>query len=158
MSAERNSVDALKASERDEMLERAMARHQYAGEALIEILHTAQQLYGFLSRPLLERIARGLKLPPSKVLGVATFYHLFRFAPRHPHSAVICLGTACYGAGACDLLAEAQHCANLDSERWTIETVRCAGACGLAPLVVLDDQPCARVSPDALAEFFRRTK
>ena len=113
-----------------------MARHQYAGEALIEILHTAQQLYGFLSPWLLDRIARGLKLPPSKVLGVATFYHLFRFAPRRPHSAVICFGTACYGAGASDLLAEAGALRELEPKAGPSRPSRCTGACGLAPLAV----------------------
>src|ERR1700689_3369318 len=69
-----------------------MARHHNSGDALIEILHTAQQLYGYLSRPLLKKIARGLKLPPSRVLAVATFYHLFRFSPAKAHSIVVCLG------------------------------------------------------------------
>ena len=67
--------------ERERLLESVMARHHYAGDALIEILHVAQQVYGYLSAPLLKEIARKLRLPPSKVLGVATFYHLFRFTP-----------------------------------------------------------------------------
>lgn len=59
----------------DKLLERAIARHNNSGDPLIEILHTAQQLYGCLSQPLLKNIARNLKLPPSRILGVATFYH-----------------------------------------------------------------------------------
>jgi NADH:ubiquinone oxidoreductase subunit E len=62
---------------REKMLERAMSRHQYSGAALIEVLHTAQELFGYLSPALLKTIARKLKLPPSRVLGVASFYHFF---------------------------------------------------------------------------------
>jgi bidirectional [NiFe] hydrogenase diaphorase subunit len=132
---------------REELLERAMARHHYSGDALIEILHNAQELYGYLSPPLLSRIARGLKLPPSRVLGVATFYHLFRFEPRKAHCAVVCLGTACYGAGARDLLARA-HCEKADA--WTIEVGRCVGSCGLAPVVIVDGVPKSRMTPAGL--------
>jgi bidirectional [NiFe] hydrogenase diaphorase subunit len=124
-----------------------MARHHYAGDALIEILHAAQQLYGYLSAPLLRQIARKLRLPPSRVLGVATFYHLFRFVPAAKHTASVCLGTACYAEGA-DGLAEI-----LRKRGWAVDTPRCAGSCGLAPLVVCDGAAFSRVT---LAELERR--
>lgn len=134
--------------EREKLLERAMARHHHSGGALIEVLHTAQELYGYLSRPLLKTIARNLKLPPSKVLGVASFYHLFRFAPTKAHCAVACLGTACYVAGGMELMTTLQeHCA---PEQWTIETGRCMGSCGLAPIVICDGAVLSRVSPGRL--------
>ncbi len=82
--------------DRAKQLERAMARYYYSGDALLEVLETAPQLYGYLSPPVLKTTARGLQLPPSRVLGVATFYHLFRFAPSKAHTAVVCMGTACY--------------------------------------------------------------
>ena len=85
------------------LLESEMARHHYASHALIEILHAAQQIYGFLSAPLLKEIARKLRMPPSRVFGVATFYHLFRFHPAAPHTASVCMGTACYVEGAAEL-------------------------------------------------------
>jgi bidirectional [NiFe] hydrogenase diaphorase subunit len=127
-----------------------MARRRYSGDALIEILHLAQQLYGYLSRPLLKRIAHALKLPPSRVLGVATFYHLFRLEPPRAHSAVVCMGTACYAAGAPELLRRIVD-ATRPSGDWTVRTGRCVGSCGLAPSVVCDGAPLARVSgPEAL--------
>lgn len=135
--------------DREKLLERAMARHHNSGDALIEILHAAQQLYGYLSRPLLKKIARTLKLPPSRVLGVATFYHLFRFEPCRNHSAVVCLGTACYAGGGVDLMKE---CRNAASDQWTIEAGRCIGSCGLAPVVVCDGEPLSRMTPDLLRE------
>ncbi|MBZ5605754.1 MAG: NAD(P)H-dependent oxidoreductase subunit E [Acidobacteriia bacterium] len=135
--------------EREKLLERAMARHHNSGDALIEILHTAQQLYGYLSRPLLSKMARRLNLPPSHVLGVATFYHLFRFEPPKKHSAIVCLGTACYASGAGQLLAAAQQSAS--EGEWTLTTGRCVGSCGLAPIAICDGIPLARVKPGDLA-------
>ena len=133
--------------DREKQLERAMARHHYAGDALIEVLHAAQQLYGYLSKPLLERIARQLRLPPSKVLGVATFYHLFRFKPANRHNAIVCLGTACYVAGGTELMGTLkQRC----DANWNLEAGRCVGSCGLAPVVIYDGEPLSRVTVSQL--------
>ncbi len=134
--------------DRGKLLERAMARHQNSGDALIEILHTAQELYGYLSPPLLKNIARKLKLPPSKVLGVATFYHLFRIAPCNAHSAVVCLGTACYVAGGKELMAALEQ--HRDPAEWTIEAGRCVGSCDMAPIVICDGIVLSRVTPARL--------
>jgi bidirectional [NiFe] hydrogenase diaphorase subunit len=133
-----------------EKLERVMARHHYAGDALIEILHAAQQLYGYLSTPLLKEIARKLRLPPSKVLGVATFYHLFRFAPPAKCTASVCLGTACYVEGS-TVLADIVR-----DSGWNLNVDRCAGACGLAPLVVCDGVALPRTTPEQLAKYLRQ--
>jgi len=150
MTAHVPDTSLTAADTRDKLLERAMARHHHSGDALIEILHTAQQLYGYLSRRLLKTIARKLKLPPSRVLGVATFYHLFRFEPVKAHSAVVCLGTACYAAGGLELMAGLrQHC-RTDQAHWTLETGRCVGSCGLAPVVICDGEALSRVTPARL--------
>jgi bidirectional [NiFe] hydrogenase diaphorase subunit len=130
-------------------LEHAIALHHHSPDALIEILHAAQQLYGYLSPPLLNHIARQVKLPPSRVLGVATFYHLFRFEPPKKHSLLICLGTACYAAGGAALIsALREHCAG--SHDWSIETGRCVGSCGLAPVAICDGAGLSRVTPGEL--------
>jgi len=134
--------------DREKLLERAIARHNNSPDALIEILHVAQQIYGYLSRPLLKEIARRLNLPPSRVLGVATFYHLFRFSPRKSHSAVVCLGTACYAGGGPELMAAFQH--HPGAGDWVIEAGRCLGSCGLAPIVICDGTPLSRVTPEQL--------
>jgi len=133
--------------DREKLLDRAMARHHHSGDALIEVLHTAQELYGYLSKPLLAQIARTLRLPPSKVLGVATFYHLFRFVAPREHRAVVCLGTACYVAGGLGLMAVVKR---RRDARWTMETGRCVGSCGLAPVVICDGEPFSRVTPAQL--------
>ena len=140
--------------ELDKLLDQAIARQQSSGQALIEVLHVAQQLYGYLSRPLLKNIARKLRLPPSKVLGVASFYHLFRFEPRKAHTATVCMGTACYAAGAADLLEKLKHA---DSPGWTTEAGRCLGSCGLAPVVICDGAALSRVTADELEKRLKQS-
>src|ERR1051326_5946144 len=78
---------------RFKMLEAAMKRHQYQPDALIEVLHTAQELFGYLDNDLLLNVAHSLKLPPSRVYGVATFYHFFSLTPNGAHTCVVCMGT-----------------------------------------------------------------
>ena len=142
---------------REKMLERAMSRHQYSGDSLIEVLHTAQELFGFLSRPLLKTIAQKLKLPPSRVLGVATFYHFFSLKPKGEHTFVVCLGTACYVSGALGLIQGLERrCAKAGQTsadgKVSVETARCIGSCGLAPAVIYDGNVLARVTPAQLDE------
>src|SRR5882672_8114008 len=89
---------------RFKILDVTMKRHQYQPDALIEVLHKAQELFGFLDRDVLFYVARGLKQPPSRVYGVATFYHLFSLKPQGEHTCVVCMGTACFVKGADRLL------------------------------------------------------
>jgi bidirectional [NiFe] hydrogenase diaphorase subunit len=140
---------------RQKLLERAMSRHQYSGSALIEVLHTAQELFGYLSPELLATIAHKLRLPPSRVLGVASFYHFFSFAPKGEHTFVVCLGTACYVAGALGLAETLEHrCCKAGASsadgKVSFETARCIGSCGLAPAVIVDGTILARVTPQQL--------
>lgn len=140
---------------REKMLERAMSRHHYAGDALIEILHTAQEFYGFLTPDLLKTIARKLRLPPSRVLGVATFYHFFALTPKGEHSFIVCTGTACYVKGALGLLERIERrCCRAGSTsadgKVSVGTARCIGSCGLAPAVIFDGNIMARVTPPQL--------
>jgi bidirectional [NiFe] hydrogenase diaphorase subunit len=135
-------------------LERLMARDQYSPDSLIEILHAAQEMLGYLPSSALKQIARGLKLPPSRVLGVASFYHLFRFEPCKAHTAVVCLGTACYAAGGSTLMADLQQRLGA-SAGWTIESGRCIGSCGLAPIVLVDGEEAVRTNPERILQ---RTK
>jgi bidirectional [NiFe] hydrogenase diaphorase subunit len=142
---------------RSKLLERAMSRQGYASHALIEVLHTAQELFGFLSADLLKDVARKLKLPPSRVLGVATFYNFFSLKPKAEHTAVVCSGTACYVAGAKELLAVVdRRCkAQVAAGRPTtlgLQQARCIGSCGLAPAVVLDGKILPRVTVESLEQ------
>jgi bidirectional [NiFe] hydrogenase diaphorase subunit len=140
---------------REKLLERAMSRHQYSGDALIEVLHTAQELFGFLSPPLMKTIARKLRLPPSRVFGVATFYHFFSLKPKGEHTFVVCLGTACYVAGSLRLLERLERrCVRAGQTtpdgKVSVDTARCIGSCGLAPAMTYDGNVLPRVTPEML--------
>ncbi|MBX0326590.1 bidirectional hydrogenase complex protein HoxE [Oscillochloris sp. ZM17-4] len=139
------------------ILEATMKRNQYRPDALIEVLHKAQELYGFLSPALLTSIARSLRLPPSRVYGVATFYHFFSLAPQGEHTCTICLGTACYVRGAGDLMAAAEAAAGVGAGkttadgRFSLASARCLGACGIAPAIIIDGVVAGHASPEDLA-------
>jgi bidirectional [NiFe] hydrogenase diaphorase subunit len=133
-----------------------MRKHQFRADALIEVLHTAQELFGYLGLDLLLFIARHLKLPPSRVYGVATFYHFFTLKPKGRHTCVVCTGTACYVKGADRLLAALWREAGVGPGETTADgnlsvlTARCLGACGIAPAAVLDGTVKGHQTPDAL--------
>ncbi len=144
---------------RAKLLEKAMSRRGYAAHALIEVLHTAQELFGFLSTDVLKDVAAKLKLPPSRVLGVATFYHFFSLKPKAEHAAVICTGTACYVAGAGALLsASEQRCKRAreagQTPKLSVQQARCIGSCVLAPAVVLDGRILGKISQAALEQEY----
>lgn len=129
---------------RFKLLDAAMKRHQFQPDALIEVLHTAQELFGFLELDLLLYVAHHLKLPPSRVYGVATFYHFFSLKPKGEHTCVVCLGTACYVKGAAHLQATLEQHFHVKAGETTpdskvsLMSARCVGACGLAPVAVFD--------------------
>ncbi|MBI4783051.1 MAG: bidirectional hydrogenase complex protein HoxE [Oscillatoriophycideae cyanobacterium NC_groundwater_1537_Pr4_S-0.65um_50_18] len=140
------------------MLDVILKRHQYRQDALIEILHQVQDLFGYLETDLLRYIAQCLRLPLSRVYGVATFYHLFSLAPRGTHRCVVCTGTACYVKGAAALLTTVEQFAHIHAGETTpdhclsVSTTRCPGTCGLAPIVVFDDQVCGYQTPNSVRD------
>ncbi len=145
---------------RFKILETQMKRYQFKQDALIEVLHKAQELFGYLDDGLLIYIAHNLKLPPSRVYGVATFYHLFTLKPQGEHTCVICMGTACYVKGADKVLATLEEQAKIKAGETTPDgkvsllTARCIGACGIAPAVVYDGTVTPRQTPeDALGRL-----
>lgn len=113
-------------------------------DALIEVLHQVQELQGFLPPRALEQVAKELKLPLSRVQGVATFYHLFRLEPPTAHRCAVCLGTACYVNGGADLAKELERRLGVRLDEaagngfWALQHVSCLGACGQAPVLVVD--------------------
>lgn len=141
---------------RFKVIDRTLKRFQYQQDALIEVLHTAQETFGFLSDDLLIYVAHQLKLPLSWVYGVATFYHFFSLKPQGEHNCTICLGTACYVKNAAELITVLrQHYAiepgqMTQDRRLSVSTARCLGSCGLAPVVLLDGNVIGRAVPESL--------
>lgn len=128
------------------LVDKHLKRVQFAQDQLIETLHVAQDVFGYLTDDLLLYVARALRLPPSMVYGVATFYQLFTFDPPGEHSCTVCTGTACFVKGADAIVAgvAAAHDVPVGATsadgRLTLKTARCLGSCGLAPVVVLDGE------------------
>lgn len=133
-----------------------MKRHQHKPDALIEILHSAQELFGYLDNDLLVYVAQRLKLPLSRVYGVSTFYHFFKLKPNGKHTCVVCMGTACYVRGANSLLTTIEDFAKIKSGETTPDnelsllTARCIGACGIGPAVVCDGVVMPRQTPETV--------
>ncbi|MFN9660150.1 MAG: NAD(P)H-dependent oxidoreductase subunit E [Cyanobacteriota bacterium] len=121
-------------------------------ESLIEVLHQVQELHGYLPPPVLDQVARELSLPLSRVLGVASFYHLFRLDPPTAHRCAVCLGTACDVKGGAELARdlEIRLGVRLDDPagngHWTLQHVSCLGACGQAPVLVVDGAMVTRLA------------
>ena len=121
-------------------------------DALIEVLHQVQELHGYLPPAVLDQVARKLSLPLSRVLGVASFYHLFRLEPPTAHRCAVCLGTACYVNGGADLARELEVRlgVRLDDPAgnglWGLQHVSCLGACGQAPVIVVDGAMVTRLA------------
>src|SRR5208283_5720260 len=139
-----------------------MKKHQFRQDALIEVLHKAQELFGCLDDDLLLFVASKLKLPPSRVYGVATFYHFFTLKPQGLHTCVICMGTACYVKGADKILAAVQGETKIQAgettpdNRVSLLTARCIGACGIAPAVVYDGTVTPRQTPESTLEHINK--
>jgi len=119
--------------------------------ALINILHEAQDMFGYLPEDLQLFIARKLNIPAAKVFGVTTFYSFFTMEPHGKHVISICMGTACFVKGAEKILKEFKNKLNIKDNNtsedglFTIDTLRCVGACGLAPVVTVDGKVYGRV-------------
>jgi bidirectional [NiFe] hydrogenase diaphorase subunit len=126
------------------VVDKHLKRVRYAQDQLIETLHVAQDVFGYLDEGILVYVARSLRLPPSMVYGVATFYQLFTFDPPGDHTCTVCTGTACFVKGADDIVAAVGDRYGVaagdttEDGRLTLKTARCLGSCGLAPVVLLD--------------------
>ncbi len=130
-----------------------ISRHKGTPGSLIPVLEEIQERLGYLPKSIQRRVAEGLGLPLSEVYGVVTFYSFFTMVPRGRHTVRVCLGTACYVRGSKRTLEEL--CSSLGIQpgettpdrRFSLETVRCLGACGLAPAMVVDNDAFAQVKP-----------
>ncbi|MFP4379956.1 MAG: NADH-quinone oxidoreductase subunit NuoE [Candidatus Sumerlaeia bacterium] len=132
---------------------------KYAGagrDSLIPILQEIQDEEGFLSRDAVVRVGRHLGLPASKVYGVATFYNQFRFQPLGKYHIQVCRGTACHVKGSASVLAALTQALDIEAGQTTkdglfsVEVVACIGACGLAPVISINGEFFAGVTPESV--------
>jgi NADH-quinone oxidoreductase subunit E/NADP-reducing hydrogenase subunit HndA len=126
---------------------------------LINVLHKTQSEFGYLPAEVQEVIADRMGLPVAKVFGVVTFYSFFTMIPKGEFPISICTGTACYVRGAENVLAEFKKQLNIEvgetsaDGKFSLSCLRCVGACGLAPVVLVGDKTYGRVAPDDVKEI-----
>ena len=129
--------------------------------ALIEILHKAQSLFGYLPRDVQLYVARKLGIPGAEVFGVVSFYSYFTTKPRGKHTLSVCMGTACFVRGADKIIEKFKEKFGVESNEitedglFTLRDVRCIGACGLAPVVVVDDKVYGRVKEEDVDDIIK---
>lgn len=130
--------------------------------SLIQILHMAQGIYGYLPLELQQFIAQRLDKPLSEVYGVATFYSFFSTSPRGENTIRVCLGTACYVRGGKKILERLKEILGIEvgettqDGKFTLEVMRCIGACGLAPAITINDKVHKQVNPDKLQAIIEK--
>jgi NADH-quinone oxidoreductase subunit E/NADP-reducing hydrogenase subunit HndA len=126
---------------------------------LINVLHKAQHTFGYLPAEVQEIVAEELKIPVAKVYGVITFYHFFTMIPKGQHPISVCTGTACYVRGAEKVLDEFKRILKMKvgetspDGKFSLSCLRCVGACGLAPVVMVGEKIYGRVSPDGVKDI-----
>jgi len=140
-------------------LENIIAKHKAKQGGLIPVLEEAQVALEYLPISVQKKIARELNLPFSRVYGVVTFYSFFTMTPRGRHTARVCLGTACYVRGG-KALADAlkkefgvEEGGTTPDRKFTYETIRCLGACGLGPVLVVDTDVHGRMKPSRIKDM-----
>ncbi|NLP47121.1 MAG: NADH-quinone oxidoreductase subunit NuoE [Epulopiscium sp.] len=131
---------------------------------LISILHKAQEIFGYLPKELQQHIAKKLNIPVSKVYGVVSFYSFFNMEPKGEHPISVCMGTACYVRGAEKVLNEFKKQLNLEvgettpDGKFSLLSLRCVGACGLAPVVMVGEKVYGHVTPEMVKEIIKEYK
>ena len=138
-------------------LREIFSRYSTEQANLIPILQEAQEQYGYLPADILQEIASSMKLSTAKVYGVVTFYTQFHLKPRGKNVIRVCTGTACHVRGGTEVLRAIEQDLGITSGgttedlQFTLETVACIGACGLAPVIMINDDTYGRLSPDKVA-------
>ena len=140
------------------LLEKVLKEHNYQESALLEILHRAQEIYGYLDKDLLMDIAGSLNIPPSHVYGVTTFYSFFKLRKPGEHIVTSCLGTACYVKEVEQIMEAIEKEFNLKrggstpDGKLSLIVTRCIGACAMAPNVVVDDEVIGKATKEIVIE------
>lgn len=162
MAIEQLRCTGCAASEEELLTQLDDVLQQYVGVpgALMPVLQIAQSMFGYLPEAALKKISFALDKPFSEVAGVVGFYSYFSTVPRGKHLVRVCLGTACYVRGGKEVLQAIRHALRIEvgettpDRLFSLEVGRCFGACGLAPVIMIDDDVHQRVRPAKVAKIF----
>lgn len=145
-------------------LQEAIETHKGEKGALMPVLQSAQEIFGYVPIDVQQIIADGLGTTLSDVYGVATFYSQFSLEPMGEYVIGVCMGTACYVKGSQKVLDKLSQELNLSvgktspDGRFTLQATRCLGACGLAPVIMINDEVYGRLTPDDIPEIIEKYK
>ena len=143
-------------AEQEARLDAVIAEHKGQPGALMPVLQKAQDIYGYLPIEVQKHIALGMDVPLSEVYGVATFYSQFILNPKGEYAIAVCLGTACYVKGAGLLMDKLESLIGIKNgeitadRKFSLDATRCIGACGLAPVLTVNEEVYGRLTPDMI--------
>ena len=147
-----------------EHLDRVIAECKEKPGSLIPLLQLTQKMYGYLPQPALKKISQELQIPMSEVAGIVGFYSFFSTTPKGKNVVRVCQGTACYVRGGNEVLAAVKNELKVnvgettEDRTFSLEVGRCFGACGLAPVIMVNDEVIQRVKPSKIGEILRPYK
>ena len=150
--------------EQEAKLQEAIARHKDDPGAVMPVLQDAQEIYGYLPIEVQKMVAEGLNVPLEEVYGVSTFYSQFALSPKGKYNISVCLGTACYVKGSGDILNKISEELGIGAEECTADgqfsltACRCIGACGLAPVITVNDDVYGRLTVDDVPYIINKYK
>lgn len=155
-------MNELEMKEKMTKLDEIIANHKGQQGSLMPILHETQELFGYLPEEAQKKISKELNIPMAEIYGVATFYSRFTLKPRGEHTIGVCLGTACYVKNAQLVLERIQKELNVepgettDDNKFTLTATRCLGCCGLAPVMMIDEDVYGKLVPDDIPEILKK--
>ncbi|MHB1391925.1 MAG: NADH-quinone oxidoreductase subunit NuoE [Clostridia bacterium] len=148
--------------EKMEKLEHILVEHKNQQGALMPVLHETQELFGYIPEEAQKRISEVLNVPLAEIYGVATFYSRFTLKPRGKNTISVCLGTACYvknAQGILDKLKEELKVAageTTGDNKFTLEATRCLGCCGLAPVMMINEDVYGKLVPEDISDILKK--
>lgn len=160
--ANENAIAFAGTREQEQQLREVIAKHKDTRGALIPILHEAQEIYGYLPIEVQTIISEELGVSMAEIYGVVTFYTQFSTNPKGKYKIGVCLGTACYVKGSQDILDKIQECLKLEvgactpDGRFSLDATRCIGACGLAPVMTINDDVYGRLVVDDVEGILKK--
>lgn len=148
--------------EQEAQLKAVIEAHKGQKGAAIPVLHEAQNIYGYLPMEVQKMISEGLNIPLAEIYGIVTFYAQFSLNPKGKYQIGVCLGTACYVKGSGDILEEVKKFLNIEvgectpDGKFSLDATRCIGACGLAPVVTVNDDVYGRLGKGEIVEILKK--
>jgi len=149
-------------AEQSAKLQEVIAKYKGTEGALIPTLHEAQAIYGYLPYEVQKKISEGLDIPMAEIYGVVTFYTQFSIYPKGKFNVAVCLGTACYVKGSGDIIEKFKERLGIDvgqctdDGKFSLEATRCIGACGLAPVLTVNDDVYGKITADDVDDILSK--